>query len=544
MNRYDLKRKLLVLLIITLVSAICLSACSNTTSTGKQNGKTAEQNGSKEDGNVKTEPPAKISMFYQEAGQAFPDDFKHEDNWFINFLCEKANVEITELIVPTLTDAETKFSLLMSSGRIPDLIERFSITELKDYGTKGAFLPSLDIIKSSPNISRFFDDSQLRAMQSENGIAYIIPVLPANDDFSVMQARWDLLEKVGYKEPPDTLDEWVEACRKLKKYDPNSIPICSVGLNYAQFIFNPFNVGAGHGWNYFPERGKVSNVWEGDNIIKAVTFGKQLYEEGIWDKEFVTNSGTEYGQKKINNNVLVQYNNYGGYTVWLNRYIIEGKTDYRLIPTRQPMAEGVGIDQWYFAPTMLGPYAFAVSANTKEKEAVTRLLNVLYSDDVNMLSTYGREGIEYKVENGKKTPIFPAASESSWKSIYGWAFVNNGDKLNYLIPTYIHSSKMSDSEKLDYIELSSKATKKVKEISTGKLGYNPFAVADFIEEDLRNLATEVTEIQKSLITKAILNEISIDEFAVEKEKLVKKYQHITDAYNVVTEKSKTQYNIK
>lgn len=533
------KKKIGCYVVFLVTFVMLLGACGVSTGTPDQKEKTTAA------GEVSVEAPAKISFFYQEASQVFPEDFKHEDNWFINLIKERANVEFTEVITSTSAEAETRFNLLMASGKIPDLVERFHVAEMKDYGEKGAFLPTRDIIKNSKNISRFYDDVQLKGMESPDGVAYIIVNPPPNADINVMQARWDLLEKLGYTEPPDTLDGWREAGRKLKEYDPNSIPICTVGLSYAQFIFIPHNMNAhGCGWMYYPERGKVSNCWEGDNIVKAVSFGKQLYNEGVLDQEFVTNSSTDYGQKKLNHNVLVQYNNYGGYLVWLLRYIDGGNDDARLIPVRQPMAPDVGVDEWYYTPRTLGAYAFGISANTKEKDAVVRLLDVLYSDEIMELSTYGREGIDHKVENNIKLPIFPAAMDSAWKSIYGWAFVNNAESLEYNLSMRIYGSGATDDEKADYLSFARSQTNKIRNIVEGKLDYNPHSLAEYISEDLRNLANEVIELQKSLIIKAIMNEISMDDFVMEKENLVNKYQHITDAYNVVTEDAKAKYGLK
>lgn len=539
------KSRLVALVTLILLSVFIFTSCT----TGQVPSITPDSELSSKDSKEpeKSDPPAKFSMFYQEANQNFPDGFKHNDNWFINYICEKANVELTEVNVPAYMDTQTKFNLMMSSGDIPDLVERADAVAMKQYGMEGAFMPTKDIIRNSPAISSFYDDVQLQAMESEDGTAYVIQIPPLNDDYDTMWVRQDLLEKMGYQEEPKTLDEWVQACRDLKKYDPNSMPLASmVDLGAAWITFVPFNIGQnGCGWMYYPERGKVSNVWEGDNIVRSVRFGKMLYDESLWDKEFITTTGDEYMQKKLRNNVLLHYNNIGSLGIWIERFINDDQSDVRLVPTMMPMADDVGVDKWYKSLNVLGGYAFGINAKTKELDGIIRFLEVLYSPEVKEMAVYGREGIEFKKENNDIVPIFPAAAEGSWRNLYGWVYVNNIDTLNYRPKMLINAStKLNDNEKTEYIDLLFKADKNVRDQIYGHLDYEPMSLALPIEDNLRNLASQAVELQKSLIAKAIMGEISIDDFIAEKDNLVKKYQDVTDAYNKNVEAAKAQYNLK
>lgn len=543
-----MKKRFILLMAIVLGVALVFVACTGGTQTQEPGGTTAKTT-EKQAVVEETKPPTKLTMFYQEAGQVFPDGFDHNDNWFFNLLKEKANIEVTDLNVPAYFDTQTKFNLMMSSGNIPDLVERSDPTAMKQYGYEGAFMPTLDIIKNSPVISKYYDEVQLMDMQSQDGVAYVIQIPPLNDDYNMMYCRWDLLEKLGYDEPPTTLDGWADAARKLKAYDPNSIPFSSrVNMEYAWIHFVPFNLPAnGSGWMYYPERGKVSNAWEGDNIIKAVKFGKQMYEEGLWDKEFPTTTSDDYMTKKLRDNVLLQYNNYGGFTGWIPRFYNDDQPDVRLMPVDIPFEEGVGVDRWNFVPSVLGPYTFGINANVNDEKlaAIIRYLEVLYSDEVKDLAIYGREGIEYKLEGGSKVPIQPAAGDNAWRSLYGWVFVNCKEQLEYRVPMHIQGSPtLSQEEKDDYLKLIIDGGNAIRERIYGNVGYSPLSLAVPLEDDIRNLASQAREEQVSLLTKAIVGEISLDAFIVEKENFVKKYQHITDEYNKVTEDAKVKYDLK
>lgn len=546
------KAKLIFAIMFTIILVVSSIGCAKVGS-GTQGdttiGSDKKDTTSSSPESIKSEDPVKFSIFYQEANQNFPDGFKHNDNWFINYICELANVELIEVNVPAYTDTATKFNLMMSSGEIPDLVVRADPAEMKRYGAEGAFMPTEDIIRSSPVLAPFYDDVQLEAMKSEDGVAYIIQTPPLNDDYPQMWTRWDLLEKMGYTEVPEsTVDEWLKVLRDIKKYDPSSIPLSGVASTRPTHAFATFgfNIGStGCGWLYYPERGKVCNVWEGDNVVKSVKFSRMIYNEGLLDKEYYTNTSTDARQKNIRNNVMLVYNNFGSFPLYLQHYLNDNQPDVRLMPIPIPMAEGVGVDKYYKVPSVLGSYAFGINANTKALDGIIRFLEVIYGPEVEEISTYGREGIEYKVVNNEKVPIFPAAVESSWRSLYGWVTLNSASKLSNSISNNIYGSPtLSDKEKTDYLDLVNNADKYVRSQIYGYVGYNPLSLANPIEDDLLNLASQVIERQKSLIAKAVVGEISIDDFLMEKDKIVEKYQDITDAYNKVTDEAKARFNLK
>lgn len=112
-------------------------------------------------------------------------------------------------------------------------------------------------------------------MKSDDGRIYVLDSLPIDKDFDGLFLRVDLLEKAGYEGIPQTLDEFVEAMRAVKEWDPNAIVYTCRGVNYQHwFLTQPFNT-AVSGWSWYPERNAYCNTWEGDNIVKSVVFAHQ-----------------------------------------------------------------------------------------------------------------------------------------------------------------------------------------------------------------------------------------------------------------------------
>lgn len=491
-------------------------------------------------------PPTKITMFYQEAGQSFPKDFSHKDNWLMKALCEMANVEITELTVPAYSETETKFNLMMSSGNIPNLVERASVTQMKQYGMEGAFIPTYDIVRNSKTLSPKYDDVMLNAMKSSDDIAYIIQSLPINGDFTTTYIRYDYLQDVGLQEIPSTLDSILEAMRLVQKLYPDKIMLSGAELTYTNHLFYSYDA-IHSGVQYRQNEGIVKNAFDGENIIKAVHYLKNLYSEGLLDQEFMTNSSTDYKEKRLRSGLFLTQANRGGMTIIMQQFLNDGQLEARLIPIPIPIANDVDANTHKTHPTVLGGYAFGISkkSTSEEIEGSVRFLEVLFSEEAKELFEYGREGEEYEIVDGEPMPIYPAALENAWRSVYGLAYTTNTDNiLSYGAKQSIYSSTLVEKEKASYWNLYNNATINCLELQRKDMTYNPITLAMPVSDDVINRAGEMGTLQRSLVSKAIIGEISMDEFAIQKDIVVKDYEDVVKAYNQVVEHAKDEYGLK
>ncbi len=238
-----------------------------------------------------TADATELSIFMQEGGAPLPEDFDHADNWLLDYVQEQANIVFTEVICPAYVDTQTRFDLLMASGDITDFIFRADPVAMKDYGEKGAFLPTEDIIRGNDFLASCYNGAQIDTMRSSDGVAYIILTPPLNDDFTVMGGRLDLMEKYGYTwEDFQSLEKLTDAARELKSDEPDSLPFTTFttwGLN-TFWATTSFNTGFS-GWKYYPERDAYCSNWEGDNVVRLLEWTRDVYSEGLLDREFLTN---------------------------------------------------------------------------------------------------------------------------------------------------------------------------------------------------------------------------------------------------------------
>ncbi len=495
-----------------------------------------------------TEPPTAITGFLQEAGQNMPDGFNHADNWFMNTLCQMANVTWAELTVPAYTDTGTKFNLMMAGGTLPDFIHRADRTEMRKYGEQGAFLNVTDYIAKSSLLSSKYGQAQLDAMKAADGNIYVLDTLPINEDFNVIFIRKDLSDAAGVTEIPTDINEFADVMRKVKETFPDSIVYTCRGLDYQQwFMFQPFNCGdSGYGWYWFPEENTYRMVWDSDNIVKAVEFANMMYNEGLMDKEFITNSGEDVNQKRLSQKCFVWAQNRGGIVARMEALIADGQTDARMCAIPCPTDKSIENYSGYTrSPSLYGGHCIAVSAQTKEADAVWRFIEALYSDECYNMMIYGREGVDYKEVNGSKIGIYPSAAETAWRSVYGFAFTyNTGDALTYLTTNAIYSAAaLSDEVKADYDKFYKENMANTTASVLGKQNFAPTLFLETAPDDIVNLTNEGNSEQKSLLAQAIMGEISIDEFVAQKDELVKKYAKVTEYYQDALAKIDGKYDL-
>ncbi|MDY3286886.1 MAG: extracellular solute-binding protein [Eubacteriales bacterium] len=480
--------------------------------------------------------PVSFSMFHIMSGNV-PDGFSYETNWFIETLCEMANVELSEVQVPAYADTATKFNLMMASGEILDLVQYSVLNDMKKYGADGAFLPSEEIIHGSEALSAAISDELLGYVRSEDGNAYIFPT-PANNDYNAIFVRQDLLEAAGIDTLPTTLDELVEGARAIKAANPDALPFEGPGVSSfrSNWMTVPFNT-AFSGWSYHREKDAYINEWEGDNIVACLNWAKSLLDEGLLDPEFVTTNNDMDNTKKATRDVFAYYGNVGSIRVWIQRVNNAGVGNAKLMPIDLKCADGVGVDSVKLYEPTVGNYCFGINyAVDDEKLAgITRFLEAAYSDEIRELSSYGREGQEHQIVDGTIVPILPNATDNAWISIYGWCSFNSNEKINWLQSIVIQQTavNMNDSEKIAYQNELENTVWTLEEKVRGGMGVSPVAAIGTLDDTTASLAAEAKEQQLSLFAKALMSEITVEEFAESKDALVAKYQSVTDAYNAL-----------
>lgn len=401
-----MRKKIIAIVVLLLIIPVVFIGCKSESkqeqgiaNNDSEVSKSASNGSASNSTSPSVQKPDKIRVFYGNGGISVPEDIDYRNNPFINEIASIANVEITEAIVPPYADTKTKFNLMVSSGDIPDFVHCWFPSDVQVNGKNGAFLELTDIIKNSIAISSKYSEMQIDLMRDEEGKIYALRSIPSEDVNHTYGARYDLLEELGYTEIPDTVDEWINAMRKLKIKYPDSIPFTSVGIDiYHDLIFNAYGCGSGYGW-YTNKDGKFSHVFENPLLKDAINVYKLMLKEELMDKEFVTNKRQDFEDKRLHKKVLIGWQNMGAVIGWIDRFNANNIPDAMFVPVSVPILNDSRVDpnNVYSPKGTLGGHCISISSKTTKKDAAIRLMETFISDEIKDLFVYGRSGIEYNI---------------------------------------------------------------------------------------------------------------------------------------------------
>lgn len=391
---------------LTLMLSFSLAA-AGCTSGGK--GGNAEQSPAAETDSAKAKERMKMNMFMGDSGLNYPEGVDPSNNAYINIVEEYANVDL-ELEVPSAQDFQTKFNLMMSSGKLPDVVHTWFPSEAEKNGDNGAFIDLKALYDKSPIVQKWVTPEMMELAKSKSGHYYRIPMpAAAGPQGQGVVARYDIVMKYNDGKWPETVEEWVALLRKIKKAEPDSVLMSSMvsgdaGLTYT---FLPFFYWYGAlPYTTRVQDGKVVSTFTLPEYKAAVEIMKQMYSEGILDKEFATNDAAKYGAN-FKKNMLFMVNG-------ANQYIPSNRPKF---PT--PEAE------WQFAPALkqypsvlkdvkyaqtkgqppITAHGLYISSQTKDKERAWKVIEGFASQQLHDLIFWGKEGEDYTVADGKKVPV-------------------------------------------------------------------------------------------------------------------------------------------
>jgi putative aldouronate transport system substrate-binding protein len=204
------------------------------------------------------------------------------------------------------------------------------------------------------------------------------------------------LDKTGLP-VPKTVDDYLNVLRAFKKLGVPDPYQGRQDFKYSDTFFGPFDV-----YPYlsmFEQQGNqvVPKFFRADDMEKALGTYKTMYDEGLINKEFATINPTQYknnilagkaGMWSMNANELLQWQQQ------LQANVPDAKLE--IIPA--PVGpDGKGGSYLYGPVTR----AYFINKNVKNPENIIKFFNWMVSDDAEKFFTFGVEGENYTVDNGK-----------------------------------------------------------------------------------------------------------------------------------------------
>lgn len=322
------------------------------------------------------------------------------DSEFTKEYEELTNMKI-EWRLTNQSEYANKLSLALQSGNLPDIISGINLDDetMLRYGSEGAFVElTKELIKEwAPNVYESYNNypEAWKKTVTSNGKMYSFARLSKDYNYAqhYMWVRTSWLKKLGISKPK-TMDEFYNMLIAFRDGDPNGngqkdeVPYAT--LSDSGFIFNP--------WGFtttidVSTKGKVTNMYNTQNMKDAVSFWAKVYKENLVDKNTINNySGGTYAPF----HTLLSSGKVGCFFVGYPKFDDTLLKEYEIL--EYPTAGNNGdfpTQAIYVTPVVNRGYTY-ITKSCKNVTAAIRWVDYLYTNDGYLLKQYGAEGGYYK----------------------------------------------------------------------------------------------------------------------------------------------------
>lgn len=366
---------------------------------------------------------------------------------------EKCNVKINWEYYRA--DWDTKKQLILASGDLPDIFFGSATLNGSDIELNlDSFIPLDDLIAEyAPNIQRMLEaypEAKNLCSFSDGkmySLPHVAPERPVHFGSMFIDQAW--LDKLGL-EMPTTIDELNEVARAFVTQDPNGNGEADE-IGYAFDSVNGANFGARvwigafgihdslDSWLALDDDKNVIYNPAQDGYKDFVTWLRYLYEEGLVDREFLTQDFAQYKAKTRRSEMEISGIQSGWDISQMNNpnYTV-------LMPVVGPNGDQNVSGNTLF--NKLGPggyYAMSISTACEDPVAAIKWADQFYSDEYGLQAYYGAYGVSL-IENEDGTISF---TYPEGQTMDNWKWTNGmSDRFVGWVSDEMESKLVFDSE--------------------------------------------------------------------------------------------------
>lgn len=380
------------MLMFTLAGGTLLAGCSSTkTGNSGQSGKDGE-----------SQPKKNITVSIYDRGNVSPDEGTTEENRWTKWINENGPANVKFVAIPR-AQPEEKINVLYASGSAPDLLFEYAPKTKDPLQQQKQFMPVDQLIEQySTEYKQVLQDNPAlkKAGTKSDGKLYYFGKVNWVEPNRGLLIRTDWLQKLGLS-IPQTTEDLYKVLKAFAEQDPDG-----------DGKRNTYGISLSSNSNYSLKQlfGATSKWVVTDNQLKLdwdrqkeyFTFAKRLYDEGLVDKDFTTDTnGAKAKQDFLTGKVGI----YG--------FLTSDVVKDTLLGTINPLKKNVpGAEVAFmaypkspfgsFVPTFKNPVQMtaAISATTKNPDAVIKYIDFLLKDTTTKALDFGTEGTHYKVTDG------------------------------------------------------------------------------------------------------------------------------------------------
>ena len=311
-------------------------------------------------------------------------------------------------------DIMMKANLMTAAGEYPDLIAAGDNAGI--FIAAEAFIPLDDLIAAhGTNIKKIYRPNELELSKLQHGKTYIIssnrPSIENLYPAAGYYMNLAVLKDAGYP-AVKTIGQYgtliKDYIKKNPTYDgaPNigfTVPTEGSRVSALQYGGARFLGGyPNDGPTYVDQETLVAKLnMRGSFTKDYLYFMHDMWNDGYMDQETFMQKDDQYLAKISSGRLLGFYDQRWAISNALGALENSGKTDRTMVAFPVVLD---GIEKEYYR----GSYAFAVqgvsiSSTCKDPEGVFRFIDRLCADDIQKMNSWGLEGVDYTIENGKFT---------------------------------------------------------------------------------------------------------------------------------------------
>lgn len=402
------QKKLCALMLAAVMAAGVLGGCGNDTdSTSSKNGTTGTETGTADAGNS---GEVVELTFYNADGQ--------EDPWtdpVAQAITEATGVKLAT-DYPVSAD-DQKIALMIAEQNYPDMI--FAKGDAGSLIEAGALIDMTDLIEEyGPNIKKLYGDefNKLKNSEDDPAIYQLSSYNVGGEIFTTSgtaQVQWDVLKENDYK-IPDTLEEFETM---LKDYLA-AHPTTDDGLETIGFTLSAADwhwmITLGNPAGYIADGAPDNGQWLVDDNNQAMykfrsekereyfKWMNRMYNEGILDAEFATQTHEDYIAKIASGRVLALFDTDWDYGDGEKVLKADGKYGKTYAPLPLTMDADTKAPSLMYQGLTTG-YGVGISVDCEDPVAAIKFLDYICSDEGQVLVQWGIEGVNYQIdENGHR----------------------------------------------------------------------------------------------------------------------------------------------
>ncbi|MDF2925202.1 MAG: hypothetical protein K0R57_4116 [Paenibacillaceae bacterium] len=405
-----------VFFLLTLGITATLAACS-----GQESGSTPEPAQSQGQPAVE-KPRGKLTAAIYDRGNVPASEGTATNNRWLRWIKENAPVDPEFIAIPRWESVQ-KYNTLFASNSAPDLIMEYDRAYRNQLYSQKQLLPLDELIdKHSTEYKALLEKyPALRKIGTmPDGKLYEVGLILGNAP-GINHQLWirkDWLDALNLGLPA-TAEELYKVAEAFAKQDPDKngkadtygINISFVGGMIVDFMFgNVFTIYDKSPW-VLDDSGNLVHDWE--RKAASITFKKRLYDNGIVDKDFLTDGKGDRAKQDFINGKLGMFGSNGS-----------DLSAFRAFKEMNPQGELVALalpetEFGSFSPVVSAPFSTygVVNAKAKDPEAVIRYLDFLHKQTTSNVLRNGFEGEHYTLDD-RGCPTDIDAAKNNTERVY------------------------------------------------------------------------------------------------------------------------------